>query len=222
MKKLFIICLALFALVTYSYAQEPTTNWPYLYPEFRSGFVMLEDGATKPYQMNVHLGHSKLHYLDEAGLIKEATTAKMYGAQLGEDLFLLVNDEMLRVVSQSDHGCVTEEVLGDFAALSETGGAYGTSSATSATRRLSSLELDSQINQNHMLLMQSRSDGKMLPLLKTYYLVYPGVKVKATRNEVEKIIPADKKADWNNWRKKNSPKWNNPESLQSVVDFLNP
>ena len=222
MKKYLTVIFSMFAALADVIAQEPTTNWPYLFPEFRSGFVMLEDGATKPYQLNIHLGHSRLHYLDEAGIIKEASTAKVYGAQIGEDLFLLANGEMLRVVSRSDHGCVTEEVLGNFAALTETGGAYGSSSATSATRKLSSIETDSQINHNHMLLMQSRSDGQLLPLQKTLYLVYPGFVVKAGRNEVEKVIPADRKAEWNSWRKKNSPKWNNPESLQSVVDFLNP
>ncbi len=218
----YLITLIVSALSVCASAQTPTTNWPYLYPEFRSGFVMFEDGATKPYQLNVHLRRARLHYLDEGGIIKEADTATMYGAQISDDIFVLVNGEMMRVVSRNEHGCVAEEVIGDFASLTETGGAYGTSSATSATRKLSSIETDSQVNQNHMLLMQSRSDGKMLPLLRTYYLVFPGQAVKANRNEVEKIISVDRQEQWKDWRKKNSPKWNNPASLQSVVDFLNP
>jgi len=203
-------------------AQEPTTNWPYLYPEFRSGYVMLEDGVSKPYMLNVHLRHGKLHYLDEAGIIKEVSDMEMYGAKIGEELFLFVKGEMMRVVSQSENGCVAEEVLGDFAALTETGGAYGTSSATSATRKLSSIETDSQINQNHMLLMQSRSNGRMLSLLKTYYLVYPGNVIKANRSEIDKSISDGRKAEWKAWRKKNNIKWTAPESLQALVDFLNP
>ena len=37
----------------------------------------------------------------------------MLGAQVGSDNFLQVGGEMMRVVAQSEHGCVVEEVLGE-------------------------------------------------------------------------------------------------------------
>lgn len=222
MMKILFTGLALILLSASLSAQDPTTQWPYLFPEFRPGYVEIQDGKTKPYSMNIHLRHAQLHYLDTDGIIKEAVIGEVIGAQVGSDRFLQVKGEMMRVVAQSEHGCVVEEVLGDYAALNETGGAYGSSSQTSATRKLSSIETDSQINQNHMLLMQSRSDGQLLDLIKTYYLVYPGFIVKANRGEVEKIIPAEQSAAWKTWTKTNKIKWNRPESLVSLLDFLNP
>lgn len=222
MRKALLITLALVCLSYLTGAQEPTTRWPYLFSEFRPGYVETSDGATRTYLLNIHLRRGQLHYLDADGLIHEAIIGDVVGAKVGSDSFLRVSDEMMRVIAQSEHGCVVEEVLGDFAALNETGGAYGVSSQTSATRRLSSIDTDSQINQNHMLLMQSRSDGQMLSLVKVYFLVYPGFAVKATRGEVEKVIPAERKAEWKAWNKANKVKWNQPESLVALLDFLNP
>lgn len=222
MKKCILLLILAASCWIVASAQEPTTRWPYLFTEFRPGYVEITDGATRTYPLNIHLRRGQLHYLDADGLIHEATIGEVVGAKVGSDTFLQVSGEMMRVIARSEHGCVVEEVLGDFAALNETGGAYGTSSQTAATRRLSSIETDGQINQNHMLLMQSRSEGQMLNQLKTWYLVYPGFVVKATRGEVEKVIPVERKAEWKAWNKANKVKWNQPESLIALLDFLNP
>lgn len=222
MKKNLLAGLSLFIMSAVAFAQEPTTRWPYIFPQFQTGFVEINEGTTRTYPLNIHLRHGQLHYLDADGIIKEATIGEVIGAKVGSDYYLQVRGEMMHVVARSEHGCVVEEVLGDFAALNETGGAYGVSSQTSATRKLSSIETDGQINQNHMLLMQSRSDGQSLGLIKTLYLVYPGYVVKANRSEVERYIPADRNADWKNWIKSHKIKWNQPESLVSLLEFLNP
>lgn len=222
MKKLLILAWTWSFSSLFVYAQGPTTRWPYLFTEFRPGYVEITEGATRSYPLNIHLGHGQLHYLDEDGVIHEATIGEVIGAKVGSDSFLQASGEMMRVVAQSEHGCVVEEVLGDFSALNETGGAYGMSSRTSATRRLSSLETEGQVNQNHMILMQSRSDGQALELLKTYYLVYPGHVVKAKRSDVERSIATDRDAEWKAWMKANKIKWNSPESLITLLDFLNP
>ena len=222
MKRFLTLILSVFAFYFAAFAQEPTTRWPYLFPEFKNGIVEIKSGTTRTYPLNIHLAHAQMHYLDSEGTIREATVSDVIGARVGEDYFLQVSGEMMRVVAKSEHGCLVEEVLADFAALNETGGAYGVSSQTSATRKLSSIETDSQINQNHMLLMQSRSEGASLDLIRSYYLVYPGAVVKATRRDVEKNIPAERKAEWKEWSKSHKIKWNQPDSLLPVLEFLNP
>ena len=203
-------------------AQDPTTNWPYLFPAFESGAVAFRGADSKQYLLNVHLRHGQLHYLNDEGTIMEANLMEVEGAEIGGTAFLNVGGEMMQVVSKSESGCVVAEKLGDYDALLETGGAYGTSSVTSATRKLSSIDTDNQINQNHMLLQQSRENGEALDIISKYYLFYEGNKVKADKREVEKIIPDNRKAEWKAWSKDNKIKWNQPESLQKVVDFLNP
>lgn len=205
-----------------SFAQDATTTWPYLYPAFQDGTVNLVDGKARSQQLNIHLRHAALHYLDKDGKIMQAYLHDVVGAQIGTDSFLKVGDEMMKVVATSERGCVVAEILGDYAALTETGGAYGTSSTTSATRKLSSLELDAQINQNHMLLLQSKSEGQSLGVITRYFLVWNGQSLPATRHDVEKAVPEERAGEWKAWKKVHKVKWNRPESLVSVLDFLNP
>lgn len=205
-----------------AFAQEATTTWPYLYPQFKEGSVRFTDGKSRPEKLNVHLRRGALHYLDKNGVIMEASLQGVVGAQIGEDAFLLVNGEMMKVAASSERGCVVAEILADYASLTETGGAYGTSSATSATRKLSSIDLDTQINQNHMLLLQSKSEGQMLGTVTRYYLLWNGQVQPALRREFENAVPQERAGEWKAWKKSHKIKWNRPESLVELLDFLNP
>ena len=224
MKKriLYLAGILAFFLSGPAFAQEPTTTWPYLFPAFESGAVAFQGANNKSYLLNIHLRRGQLHYLDEKRFIREANLLEVEGAEIGGKTYLNVGGEMMEVVSRSQNGCVVVEKLGDYDALLETGGAYGSSSVTSATRKLSSIETDRQINQYHMLLQNSRSEGDMLDIITKYYLFYQGNSVRADRREVEKRLPESRKAEWKAWLKANKIKWSQPESLQKVVDFLNP
>ena len=53
-----------------AFAQEPTTNWPYLYPEFKEGELNVRSKTEKAL-FNIHLDLGALHYVED-GRIKEA------------------------------------------------------------------------------------------------------------------------------------------------------
>ena len=68
-----------------------------------------------------------------------------------------------------------------------------------------------------MELKNSKEDGKILPLIQKKYLFVNGKIVYATRKDVQAVSdPADLKA----FLKENKIKWNNPQSLLTVVDYL--
>lgn len=201
-------------------AQEPTTTWPYLYPEFRQGTIYLQGGQKLIHDMNVHIRHDKLHFLDKGGIIKEAVVGDIVAVEIGNDKFVTVNGEMMKVMAENEKGCIAAEILGDFSALAETGGAYGTSSTSSATRKLSSIDTDSQINQNHMLLLQSKNEGKSIFLITKYYVFAPTLIAPATKNDIAAALPADRQAAWKAWLKTNKIKWKDPQSLLAITSFL--
>jgi hypothetical protein len=60
----------------------------------------------------------------------------------------------------------------------------------------------------------------MVDLVTKLYLVGPSFRIPATKKDVESLIPEDRKADWKAWQKNNKVKWNKPESLSGVVEFL--
>lgn len=201
-------------------AQEPTTTWPYRYSDFKEGQIVLLSGKKMPYRINIHYGQGKLHYI-EKGLIKEASLLDVAAAEVGTDRFIPVNGEMMEVMATSEYGCVVQETLADFSALNQNTGAYGTSSAASATTKLSSVQLEGQANQNHMLLLKEKENGKALPLVSKYYIVTPAVRVRASRNDVADILDESGKVEFKTWLKSHKVKWSNPESLLQVADFLN-
>lgn len=219
MNRFILWALGLF-LLTAANGQEYSTAWPYLYNEFTPGEVLTVKGAKLEYPMNIHILHGRLHFIED-GLIKEAATKDVLRVIIGKDEFLGVEDDIMKVAARAEKGFVMAHLLGDFESLNETGGAYGSSTTSSATRKLSSIDIQGKVNQNHMELREGRHDGESVELTTTYYLVIPGMnKIEANKREVEKAIGPERKAEFKAWLKNKKIKWNKPESLANVVDYI--
>ncbi|SKC63376.1 hypothetical protein SAMN06298214_1841 [Bacteroidales bacterium WCE2004] len=200
-------------------AQECSTAWPYLYPSFTEGSVVLNNGTKSQQTLNVHILHGALHYIDN-GIVKEAQLADVLYAQIGDDRYMNVDGQMMKIVASSELGFVALQSLGDFERLLEGSGAYGTSNTTSATRKLSSLEI-AGINQNHMEMWESRHGGERVNLVNKYFVVVPGGFFEASRRGIESGLDEAGKAAFKSWLKSHKIKWKEPESLLTLVDFLN-
>ena len=219
MKRIILWALGLFTL-TAVYAQEYSTAWPYLYNEFTPGEILTVKGAKLQYPINIHILHGRLHFIED-GLIKEAATKDVVLVKVAGDEFLGVDQDIMKIVARTEKGFVVAHLLGDFESLNEAGGAYGSSTTSSATRKLSSIEVQGKVNQNHMELREGRHDGESVNLTTTYYIVIPGMqKIQATKKEVEKALGPEKKDEFKAWLKSNKVKWNNPESIAKVVDYI--
>lgn len=219
MKKV-ILTIAAIVAVTCAFAQEYSTAWPYLYNDFTAGEVVTVKGAKLQYPMNIHILHGRLHFIED-GLIKEAATKDVLLIKIGQDEYLGVDQDVMKIAARAEKGLVMAHLLGDFESLNEAGGAYGSSTTSSATRKLTSIEVQGKVNQNHMELREGRHDGQLVDLTTTYYLVIPGKdKIPANKKDVEKAIGPDRKDEFKAWLKANKIKWNKPESLAKVVDFI--
>lgn len=219
MKRIMCIAVMLFLSAAGVFAQSPTTTYPYLYDTFTNGTVVMDDGSKEMRQMNVHLREGRLHYIDN-GTIKEAFLTDVAAVEIGRDVFLPVFTSVMQVVAKNDNGCVVTEHLGDFEGAISGSGAYGTSASSSATMKITSIQMDSQINQNYMNILNEKSEGMDLELVTAYYIVTPKHKVKATRKDIEEAVPADKAAQLKAYVKEHKVKWKNPQGLLPMVDFL--
>jgi hypothetical protein len=126
----------------------------------------------------------------------------------------------MKVVAKNDNGCVVMEQLGDFEGAISGTGAYGVSASASATMKLTSVQMDSQVNQNYMNILNEKSEGMDLEIVSAYYIVTPKCKVKATRNDIEASLPAERVAQLKTYVKEHKVKWKNPQGLLPMVDFL--
>ncbi len=164
-KKRILLLLSSWGLLfsVFAAAQSPTTTYPYLYDRFVDGKVVLDNGETEARSLNVHLRADALHYVDN-NVIKQAFLNNVKAVEIGSDVFLPVNGRMLRLAAKNDRGCVAEQIAGDFEAARAGEGAYGLSSTTAATMKLSSIQTDSQINQNYMNILNEKDQGMELPV----------------------------------------------------------
>ena len=201
------------------YGQDCTTVWPYLYNDFTEGAVNKTSGKTINYKLNVHVKESKLHFLS-GNLVNEAYLTDVASVRIGDDVYIPVNQKLMRMIAQDGEDYVLELKVANLSNINETGGAYGTSSSTSATNKLSSIETDAQINQNHMLLKASKNNGERLELESTYYFLIDGELIEATARIVDKKIAPKDKALWKQFKKENKLRWNQDESLKKILLFL--
>lgn len=213
------VTIALLLAGAYAIAQNPTTTWPYLYDNFMPGVIYLQGGAKSEVMMNVHLRHDQLHFIDN-DLVKQADLSNTLIVSIGADSFIPAGGELRKIVAQDDNGVVAVSLIGDFAASQETGGAYGASSESASTRKLSSYDANGQVNRNHMLLLQEKENGADLNIITTYYLIRSGDCVKATRKDVSASLSEEVQAAFKAWLKQNKIKWKDPQSLLKVVGFL--
>ena len=219
MKRIMCVAAVILLAAIRGYSQSPTTTYPYLYDNFISGTVVMDDGSKEARQMNVHLRAGRLHYIDN-GIIKEAFLKDVAAVEIGSDVFIPVFTSVMKVVAMNVNGCVVLEQLGDFEAALSGSGAYGTSASSSATMKLSSVQSDSEVNQNYMNILNEKSEGADLQIISSFYIVTPKYKVRATRRDIEESIPEDKSVPLKDFIKANKIKWKSPEGLLPLVDFL--
>ena len=220
-KKRILLLLSSWGLLfsVFAAAQSPTTTYPYLYDRFVDGKVVLDNGETEARSLNVHLRADALHYVDN-NVIKQAFLNTVKAVEIGPDVFLPVNGRMLRLAAKNDRGCVAEQIAGDFEAARAGEGAYGLSSTTAATMKLTSIQTDSQINQNYMNILNEKDQGMELPVVSTFWIVTPSVRVEASRKAIGELVPADRQGEWKSFLKANKIRWKEPQSLLSLITFI--
>ena len=219
MKKTLAILAAALLAAAGLRGQECSTTWPYLYPEFRAGTIYMNGGTKIVQTLNVHLLRSRMHFID-AGLVKELVTSDVVAVEIGADRFIAVGQDIMQVVASNSEGFVSALRLGEFDKLQETGGAYGSSSTTAATTKLTSVEVSGRVNQSHMELWNNRRSGAEVGIRTTYYITAGGRTYRAKRSEIEETLSPERKAEFKAFLKSTKIKWNSPESLLELTDFL--
>lgn len=202
-----------------AFAQNPTTTHPYLYDRFAEGTVVLDNGQRENRIMNIHLRRDALHYLD-GGVVKEAFLVDVAAVEIGGDVFLPVEGQMMKLMAKNDVCCVVAQITGDFDAARESTGAYGIASSTSATMKLSSIQTDSQVNQNYMNILNEKEHGVGLNMDTKLWIVMPDFVARATKKDIQEALPASEAEGFQAFLKKHKIKWKEPQSILTVSEYL--
>ena len=227
MKKLLALCAGLLMALS-AFAQkveEPTVNWPYLYPDFVEGELYRANKAPNRAKFNIHLNLGALHYINK-GIIKECDTWGVTGLALGEDKFRFVGGKMMKVIAETEGGCVVTDTRANYTSIVRDDGAYGTTALHSTTTK-TYLYNENAINQYNGYLMTEvykdlhamKNDGEKLPVLVDTYLVIGNDLIMANKKSVNASGKIDKKA-FKAFLKVEAIDWDDPEDLVKVIDYI--
>jgi hypothetical protein len=205
---------------------EPTANWPYLYPDFMDGELLLMNKAPNRAKFNIHLNLSKLHYIDRKGKIKEVDTWGVTGLVIGEDTFRFVGGKMLKVMAEAEGGIVVKEPRPNYSAIVKNDGAMGTTGLNSTTTK-TFLYNENAINQYNGYLLTDdykelhamKDQSERLPVNSSLFLVIGNEQIPANRKSVSDLPGIDKKA-FSKFLKSEKIKWNDVEDLVKVLDYI--
>ena len=207
-----------------AFAQEPTTNWPYLYPEFKEGELNVRSKTEKAL-FNIHLDLGALHYVED-GRIKEANILNATTLVIGNDVFRNVAGKMLKVLARAQGGYIVEETRATYSAVVRNDGAYGTTALNSTTTK-TFLYNENAINQYNGYLMTDvykdllamRDDAEKLPVRKNLYIVIGMDQIPADKKSVASLSDLDKKA-LKAFLKSEKIDWNEIGDLVKVIDYI--
>lgn len=226
MKRLLFSCICvLLAAVAVAQNEAPTTNWPYLYPEFKDGEIQRTRGKAVKSMLNIHLNLGALHYV-ENGKIKEANTLGIDSITIGEDLFRNVGGKMLKVLAETEGGYVVEEARGNFTAVVRNDGAYGTTGLNSTTTK-TFLYNENVVNayNGYLLtdvyadLLAMKDQGEKLPVNRNMYIVIGIEQIPASKKNVADLDGLDKKA-FKAFLKSEDIQWDDPQDLVKVIEYV--
>lgn len=220
MKHLFITLLISFSGVVNISAQQITTLWPYIYPEFKEGTVFMADQEKLTSMLNIHLKEGRLHFIDR-GIIKEVLNKDIVLVVIDNDNYMVVDGRVMKVMGSEKRGFISTLVLADFDKLFDTGGAYGASSSSSATMKLTSIEIGGLNITNHMQLKENRADGIPLPIKQNHFLVTKGKIYPATRRGILSKLDKEQAKEFKQFLKGKDVNWSEPQSLMELLDFFN-
>ena len=207
-----------------AFAQEPTTNWPYLYPEFKEGELNVRSKTEKAL-FNIHLDLGALHYVED-GRIKEANILNATTLVIGNDVFRNVAGKMFKVLARAQGGYIVEETRATYSAVVRNDGAYGTTALNSTTTK-TFLYNENAINQYNGYLMTDvykdllamRDDAEKLPVRKNLYIVIGMDQIPADKKSVASLSGLDKKA-LKAFLKSEKIDWNEIGDLVKVIDYI--
>ncbi len=221
MKRWILAVIGVIAIGTRLYAGEPTTVWPYLYDDFVNAQIYNCSGEMSRAKVNVHLLRNDLHYLNQ-GQIYKAEYQNDVTRLLLEDSTQLIRCEnyFIEVLGETPQAIVGRRVTGDYDRLTQTTGAYGTSSSTSATNELTSVPFVN--TPSYQLISQERENGQILPVTVRYCFVVNGEIVFANKKNIARLLPETERKEFSLFLKDNKIKWKNEDSLRKVLDYISP
>ncbi|MDA3931029.1 MAG: hypothetical protein PF541_18930 [Prolixibacteraceae bacterium] len=214
-----IIPFLLFAILLFSQVQmseKVTDKWPYLYEEFQEGFLYFDGNKISDGSFNIDIANQTLIFYGEDNLLKSVDESVTIDSLVLIDSKYYRNDNTFyEVISQDGTLALLKKTRVDLNALNDTGGGYGTSSATDAKTKLTSVDVSNYTGVAYEVVKLEKGKGKLFDIITGYYLVDLSNEdyQRATKRAFSKAFP---NTDVKKIARANKIRFNNESHLQLI------
>ena len=200
---------------------KPTDVWPYEYDSFTEGRLYRTGNLNDVVgRFNVCIANGQVHYLDEQNIILEADSREIRAVEIGEDMYINCFGKMYEIVERGDYGYIVRlKSINNTPEGVDIG--FGITSSTVAAQ---SVDLASAIGISAALVHSNvakvaleKENGTPLNLNVETFIKVGDHLVPASKQDV---IEATSKDAANAFLKAHKVKWNQPETLVPLIDFL--
>jgi len=226
MRKIIVSLVALFSATTFICAQEmflgPTEKWPYIFGQFQEGAVHFGPGYQDlNVKVNLCVADGHLHYIDENGIILESETKEVTGATINGVEYFNFAGILYKVIAKNENGSVVSVQLYDPTQMGKVDIGFGITSDNFAAST-ADVSAFASIGQGFLHakiadIISTKDEGASLPLVETYHIIVGNKIISAEKKEFQDMVG---KAAADEFLKANKIKWNKPETLLPVVDFI--
>lgn len=223
MKRFIALTTIMCAIMASAQKYEPTEGWPYIYSDFKQAIVYYNNGDPESARVNVHIANNELHFTDGENIMLVRAQQHIDSVVLDDGvIFLRKGNSYVQQLGKTNRIILGHTTECDFNALTDSNGAYGTSTTTAATQNVSSFKDHGNMAAlRYKEMKDMRNDTRSLPTIERLIFIIDNRAIcQANKRGVTELLNKEQKKAFNTFLKQNKIKWKNQDSLMLVAQYL--
>ncbi len=228
---LLMLCTAASAQTSGRQRYVPTTNWPYLFDDFKKGVVVYDNDTVSMAKLNFHLRAQSLDCIDSGGKIARVTLSKFQCAIIDKEVYRFVDGKPMRQIYEEEDAMLMNHSYINYDAMDN---GYNQGLALYARENLetniranwnghlnyASIHMPGEFNENYKELFLKKSDGQKLLINTVNYFVVKGKAFRAIPQECYDQLDKDGKQKLKRQIKSQNLKWKKPADQIAILLLL--
>ncbi len=202
-----------------SIQDKPTSNWPYLFPDFQNAKIIYKTGEISSSTINYHLLNEELQFIKNDMVFVAENLDEIDRVVCNNGfIFIYVDNKFYQLLGEGNIK-LGKSYKGNINDLYETEGAYGTSTASSSVKKENSIYIGGMPGVNFKNLENDKQGGDIFSINTKRVFIKNGKVVNATKKNLYSLMPEEKKKI-NNLIKESKLKFNKDEDVIKLIEKL--
>lgn len=210
---------------------EPTTNWPYLFDDFKKGVVVYNNDTVSMAKLNFHLRAQSLDCIDFNGKIARVVLAKFQCAIIDKEVYRIIDGKPMRQIHEEEDAMLMEHTYINYDAMDNT---YMQGLALYAREKMdvavranwnghlnyANIHMPGEFNENYKEMLERKTDGNPLLTNSVNYFVVKGKSFRAIPKDCYGQLDKSGQKKLKSFVKAKKLKWKTSEDLIVILQHI--